>query len=291
MKKKIALNTKSAASLSLLTILLSNQLAIAATTTTASTPIDFKVLQEAAQAAGVKVNVTSLQVNSLIQSIESLKKVSSENETPVIKGLRGLVIILGLVAGGHAVKNGVAETTGSLSLAAISSVVSTLIEGYIQYQTVDLKQINETIVRFKDELSKSAGLDPETTATIIETLQNLSAIQADLASSAVEIKDMVDKGNYVAAATAVVAILIKQTGRIIPQKTQIALETKFLGFFNGTKKAAEKGQKGGVLTLAGTNPTALLSTVLGVSGPNSQKALEQILTNLQIAQIKLNAAK
>lgn len=270
-------------SLLISTVIFSNMVgfsAIAKTPVSAESLIDQSIT---AQSNEMRRNLA--QVEALIKTIEVYRTQSqNEKQNAFVNAARLMITVLGLSSTAVHLKNIQAQSSAELTLAAMTGVLSTMLEKYISSQKIDMREVKALLVKNQQDLVNSiSGASKEEAALISGAVAQLSQISSGLDSQMNDIKRTIDSGQI---DIAIVTIALNYAAPFLPQKLKDIVSNKVPTLIG----QASKTKKQGMQALGGTNIATLLSTITGMAGKDSQAQLDSILTNLRVTQANMAAA-
>lgn len=228
------------------------------------------------------------QVNALIKSIESYRTQSQdEKQNAFVNAARLMITVLGLSSTAVHLKNIQAQSSAELTLAAVTGILSTVLEKYVSSQKINMNEVKSLLAKNQKDLVNSInGANKEEAALISGAVAQLSQISNGLDSQMNDIKRTIDSGQTDVAIVAFVTIALHYAAPFLPQKLKDIVSNKVPTLLG----QASKTKKQGMQALGGTNIATLLSTVAGMAGKDSQAQLDSILANLRVTQANLTAA-
>lgn len=228
------------------------------------------------------------QVEALIKTIEIYRTQSqNEKQNAFVNAARLMITVLGLSSTAVHLKNIQAQSSAELTLAAMTGVLSTMLEKYISSQKIDMREVKALLAKNQQDLVNSiSGASKEEAALISGAVAQLSQISSGLDSQMNDIKRTIDSGQIDIAIVAIVTIALNYAAPFLPQKLKDIVSNKVPTLIG----QASKTKKQGMQALGGTNIATLLSTITGMAGKDSQAQLDSILTNLRVTQANMAAA-
>lgn len=228
------------------------------------------------------------QVNALIKSIENYRSQSEgEKQNAFVNAARLMITVLGLSSAAVHVKNIQAQSSAELTLAAVTGILSTVLEKYVTSQKIDMNEVKSLLIKNQQELVNSiGGVSKEQAALITDAVGQLAQISSGLDSQMNDIKRSIDSGQVDVAIVAFVTLALHYAAPFLPQKLKDIVANKMPTMLD----RAAKTKKQGMQALGSTNIATLLSTMAGMAGKDSQAQLDSILANLRVTQSNLTAA-
>lgn len=228
------------------------------------------------------------QVNALIKSIENYRSQSdSEKQNAFVNAARLMITVLGLSSAAVHVKNIQAQSSAELTLAAVTGILSTVLEKYVASQKIDMNEVKSLLLKNQQDMINSIdGVSKEQAALITDAVGQLAQISSGLDDQMNDIKRSIDSGQLDLAIVAIATLALHYAAPFLPQKLKDVVANKaptMLGH-------AAKTKKQGMQVLGGTNLGTLFSTMAGMAGKDSQAQLDSILANLRVTQSNLTAA-
>ncbi len=228
------------------------------------------------------------QVNALIKSIETYRTASQgEKQNAFVNAARLMISVVGLSSVVIHLQNAKAQSSIELTLAAVMGVLSTALEKYVSTQKIDMEEIKALLVKNQKDLVLSIDkASKEDAALIAGAVAQLSQISASMNSQMNDIKRTIDSGQTDLAIVAVITLVLNYAAPFLPNKLKAIVSNKapiLLGHAAKTKRHSMEA-------LGVANITALLATIAGMAGKDSQIQLDSILSNLRITQANLSAA-
>lgn len=228
------------------------------------------------------------QVNALIKSIEKYRAESQgEKQNAFVNAARLMITVLGLSSTAVHLKNIQAQSSAELTLAAVTGILSTVLERYVSSQRIDMSEVKSLLIKNQQDLVNSIGdVSKEDAALISGAVSQLAQISSGLDSQMNDIKRAIDSGQTDVAIVAFVTIALHYAAPFLPQKLKDIASNKVPALLG----QAAKTKKQGMQALGGANIATLLSTVAGMTGKDSQAQLDTILSNLRVTQANLKVA-
>lgn len=273
-------------SLFLSTVLVANMVGFSAMA--GETKVNDELIDQSIKAQTNEMRRNLEQVNALIKSIEIYRTQSdSEKQNAFVNAARLMITVLGLSSTAVHLKNIQAQSSAELTLAAVTGILSTVLEKYVSSQKIDMSEVKSLLVKNQQELVTSIGGASKEEAKLISgAVEQLAMISSGLDSQMNDIKRSIDSGQMDVAIVAIVTLALHYAAPFLPQKLKDIVSNKMPNLLG----KVEKTKKQGMQALGGTNIATLLSTVAGMAGKDSQAQLDSILSNLRVTQAQLNAA-
>ena len=88
------------------------------------------------------------QVNALIKSIENYRSQSAgDKQNAFVNAARLMITVLGLSSAAVHVKNIQAQSSAELTLAAVTGILSTVLEKYVTSQKIDMNEVKSLLIK------------------------------------------------------------------------------------------------------------------------------------------------
>ncbi len=268
------------------TVMLTNMVGFSAMA--ANTKVNDELIDQSIKAQSNEMSRNLEQVNALIKSIENYRSQSEgEKQNAFVNAARLMITVLGLSSTAVHLKNIQAQSSAELTLAAVTGILSTVLEKYVSSQKIDMNEVKSLIAKNQKDLVNSiGGVSKEDAALITGAVAQLSQISSGLDSQMNDIKRTIDSGQTDVAIVAFVTIALHYAAPFLPQKLKDIVSNKIPTLLG----QASKTKKQGMQALGGANIATLLSTVAGMAGKDSQAQLDSILSNLRVSQANLKSA-
>ncbi len=269
-----------------------NSMAFAASAAAIDTKSDIKIdeslIEQSLAGENKKMQETIAQVDALIKAIEQYRDGAANNkQSSFVTSARLMITLLGLSAGFVHLKNRQAESSISLTLAAVAGALSVLLEKYASGQRIDIMDIQKELAKnqklIADELHVSAGLTKKDAALIAETVAHIGDINNEIQDTAGEIQKHIDNGQMDVAIVSIVTLVMHYAAPFLPAKVKDAVAGKAPNALAAIGQTKKQGQQ----VLGATNVGTLFSTLIGMGGKNSQQQMNTVLTNLYNTRSKL----
>ncbi len=251
----------------------------------AQSRVDNSLIDQSLNAQSAEMRRTLRQINALISSMEKFKAASaSDKQGAFVNTARLMITLLGLGSTAIHAKNAQAESSIALTLAAVSGVLSTVLEKYASTQQFDMSQVRALLAQEQSTLTNSlSGASREDQIMISQAISQIATINSDLSTKVNDIQHQIDNGQVGVAVVAIITLVLHYATPYLPARMRAAISEKAPTVV--TRLAATK--KGSMQGLGAANIATMLSTVVGLSGPGAQSQLNRILSNLYVAKANL----
>ncbi len=247
--------------------------------------IDDSLIDQSIKAQSGEMKRTLDQVNALISSMEKYKSASqNEKQNAFVNAARLMITLLGLGSTAVHVKNVQAESSIELTMAALTGVLSTVLEKYVSSQKINMDEVKTLINKQQNSMSASLSqASGEDAVLLAGAVSQLADINSQLDSKMNDIKRQIDNGQVDMAIISISTLVLHYAAPFLPKKMKDAVTNKapnLVTKLSGTRKKSMQA-------LGSTNVATLMATLAGLGGASSQAQLDRILANLYATKANL----
>ena len=227
-------------------------------------------------------------VEAIIAALKGFQQQALANEeNPTVTVLRSIVTFGGLALQLKKItdKNGgILDDSASLALSALLGAVQTVLDGYKQYNQIDLREVKKVLIENQDRIASSMNIDSEQAALIASVVGDLGKLNADIKTNIDEINNNINEGKYYLAGTAILGLVTHYAAKYLPQTAKEKMIEKVSDkFVENAAKTKNVSQHG----LGSTSFLELISMATGLAGEEPQAVLEQTIAELNKAKSEL----
>ena len=264
------------------TVLLTNAVPMAAF---ADNKIDDTLIDQSIRAQSNEMKRTLAQVNALIASMEKYKTASQdEKQNAFVNAARLMITLLGLGSTMVHVKNAQADSSIELTMAAVTGVLSTVLEKYVSSQKINMDEVKALLNQQQSSMTKSLSTASGEDAILLTgAVSQLADINSQLDSKMNDIKRQIDNGQVDMAVISITTLVLHYAAPFLPKKIKDAVSQKAPNLVDKLASTKKRSMQG----LGATNVATLLATISGLGGASSQAQLDRILANLYATKANL----
>ena len=227
-------------------------------------------------------------VDAIIAALKGFQQQAIQNEeNPTVALLRSVVTFGGLALQLKKItdkNSGILDDSASLMLAAFLGSIQTVLDGYKQYNRIDLSAVKAVLLENQEQIATALSVDTEQAALIAGIVGDLGKLNADMKTNIDDIKTNIDEGKYLVAGTALIGIVSHYIGKYLPQSIKEKATTKLSDvILNNAAKTKNVSQHG----LGSTSFLELISMATGLAGEEPQAMLDQAISNLMTSRSEL----
>lgn len=251
----------------------------------AQSKVDDSLIDQSLISQSNEMRRTLEQVNALIASMEKYKTASQDDkQSAFVNSARLMITLLGLGSTMLHFKNTQAESSIELTLAAISGVLSTVLEKYTASQQINMDDVKKLIVQQQNTMTRSLGeVGGKDAILMAGAVSQLAQINSELDSKAGDIKRQIDNGQVDMAIVSIVTLALHYAAPFMPKKMKDTISEKAPNLVSKLATTKKRSMQG----LGATNVATLLATIAGLGGSSSQSQLDKILANLYATKANL----